>query len=80
MITMPVTVNKARVGTLAVFQDASYITAQTSDMWRRALACVAGEKDVVDRLYHPADLALEPAAPVDKACTVASPGACWRNF
>ena len=40
VITMPVTVNKARVGTLAVFQDASYITAQTSDMWRRALAGV----------------------------------------
>jgi len=40
VITIPVTADKTRIGTLAVFQDASYIRAQTINMWRRALAGV----------------------------------------
>jgi trehalose-6-phosphate synthase/uncharacterized membrane protein affecting hemolysin expression len=40
VIAIPITTEKSNVGTLAVFQDASYIGAQTLDMWRRALAGV----------------------------------------
>jgi trehalose-6-phosphate synthase len=41
VFVLPLEGNEPRMGTIAIFHDASYIDARTASMWRRALAGVA---------------------------------------